>query len=308
MVTGGGGFIGSNLTDRLLELKNDVIVYDNFDDYYVGKRENLKKAMNDLHFKLIEADILDYETLSNSMKEIDVVFHLAAQAGVRFSHQQPWKTNKINVDGTLNILLASQKNDVKKIVIASSSSVYGVPHYLPCDENHPTQPISIYGASKLVSETYCDTFFRVFKLPISILRYHTVYGPRQRPDMAIFKFTQLLMQDKPPKIFGDGNQSRDFTFVSDVVDGTILAAEKEESVGEKFNIGGGERITVNSVVELIKKFTGKTDINPIYSSSQLGDVPDTYANIEKAKEYLGYKPKRSFREGLKIFVDWYLSH
>ena len=305
MVTGGAGFIGSHLVDKLLKLGNEVVVYDNFDDYYAGKRENLKKAMESPRFKLIKADILDYKTLSASMSDVDIVFHLAAQPGVRFSAKNPWKTNRVNVDGTLNVLLASQKNNVKKVVVASSSSVYGVPKYLPCDENHPTSPISVYGTSKLASEAYCNTFFRAFRLPATVLRYHTVYGPRQRPDMAIYKFADALFHGKSPIIFGNGNQTRDFTYVSDAVEGTILAAESEDSVGETFNIGSGSQISVNHVVELMKKLMNRVSINQVYAAPQVGDVPETHADIQKARRMLGYSPKWSFDEGLKIFIEEY---
>ena len=305
MVTGGAGFIGSHLTDRLLELENEVVVYDNFDDYYRGKRENLKKAMKSTRLRLIEADILDYKTLSASMRGVDIVFHLAAQPGVRFSAKNPWKTNKVNVEGTLTVLLSAKENDVKKVVFVSSSSVYGVSRYLPWDEEHSTSPISVYGASKLAAEKYCQTFYRSHGLPIVILRYHTVYGPRQRPDMAVRLFAEALGQGRPPVIYGDGKQTRDFTYVSDVVDGTILAAESEKSVGEIFNLGGGNRVTVERVFEIMKKVMGKDDVVPIYEESKLGDVPDTYASIEKAKSILWYEPRTSIEDGLKSFIAWF---
>ena len=305
MVTGGAGFIGSHLTDRLLELENEVVVYDNFDEYYAGKRENLKKAMKTTRLKLIEGDILDHKKLFASMSAVDIVFHLAAQPGVRFSAKNPWKTNKVNVEGTLNVLLSAKENDVEKVVFSSSSSVYGVSQYLPWDEEHPTSPISVYGASKLAAENYCQTFYRSHKLPIIILRYHTVYGPRQRPDMAIRLFAEALSQGRSPVIYGDGKQTRDFTYVLDAVDGTILATEFEKSAGEIFNLGSGNRATVERVVEIMKKAMDKVEVEPIYERSRLGDVPDTYASIQKAKSMLGYEPKTSIGDGLKSFVAWF---
>lgn len=305
LVTGGAGFIGSHLVESLLERGNYVIALDCFDDYYNGKDKNIQNCLANPSFKLVKGDILDYDTLLAAMNDVDVVFHLAAQPGVRFSLQNPWKTTRINVYGTLNVLLAAKKSQVEKVVFASSSSVYGVPQYLPCDEKHPTKPISPYGASKLAAEIYCHAFLRIFSLPITILRYHTVYGPRQRPDMAIYKFTDSLIHGLAPLIYGDGNQTRDFTFVLDAVEGTILAAESEDSVGETFNIGTGSQVSVNHVVELMKKLMNRVDINQVYAAPQVGDVPETHADIQKARRILGYSPKWSFDEGLKIFIERY---
>lgn len=305
LVTGGAGFIGSHLTERLLEQKNTVAVYDNFDDYYNGKMDNLRFAAKNPRFRLVKADILDYEKLSSAIASSDLVFHLAAQPGVRFSALNPWKTNKVNVDGTLNVLLASKTANVRKVVVASSSSVYGIPQYLPCDEKHPTLPISVYGTSKLASEDYCNTFFRAFKLPVTLLRYHTVYGPRQRPDMAIRKFAGMLYRGEVPTIFGDGNQTRDFTYVADAVEGTILAAESEDSLGETFNIGSGAQVSVNHMIKLVMQLTDRSDGKLVYTSQQVGDVPETHADIQKARTYLGYSPRWSLAQGLKAFFEWY---
>lgn len=305
MVTGGAGFIGSYLTDTLLEKGNEVIVYDNFDDYYAGKKKNLKNATRSRRFKLIEADILDYKRLAASMGDIDIVFHLAAQPGVRFSANNPWKTNKVNVEGTLNVMLSAKENDVCKVVFASSSSVYGDAKYLPWDEKHSTSPISVYGVSKLAAEKYCQTFHQSYQLPIVMLRYHTVYGPRQRPDMAVRIFTEALSRDRSPIIYGNGKQTRDFTYISDVIEGTIHAAECEESVGEIFNIGSGTRVTVEKVIEIIKKALDKHNVSQVYQEPKSGDVQDTYASIEKAKRILGYEPKISIQKGLENFVSWF---
>jgi len=301
MVTGGAGFIGSHLVDRLIEMGNHVIVYDNFDEYYAGKNGNIQHHLGDPKFHLVKADILDYDTLSKAMNKVDIVFHLAAQAGVRYSLENPIKTNTVNTTGTLNVLRAAKQNRSKKIVFASSSSVYGVPQYMPVDEKHPTNPESIYGASKLAAEKYC----RILGLPTIILRFHTVYGPRQRPDMAIHKWIQRLYQNKPPVIYGDGKQTRDFTYIDDIIDGTLKSAETEGIEKAIFNLGSGSNMSVNTVVELLLKLTDKTDIKPIYTQPKLGDVPHTHADTSKARNLLGYNPKVPFESGIQQFIKWY---
>ena len=304
MVTGGAGFIGSHLVDRLIGMGNDVIVYDNFDEYYVGKEENIRDHLGNPNFTLIKADILDYNTLRKAMNKIDMVFHLAAQAGVRYSLENPLKTNTVNTKGTLHVLNAARENGVKKVVFASSSSVYGAPQYMPVDEKHPTNPISVYGASKLAAEKYCQIYSDLLDLPTMILRYHTVYGPRQRPDMAIHKWTRRLFENKPPVIYGDGKQTRDFTYIDDVIDGTLKAVEIDDPEEEIFNIGSGPRVSVNGVLKLLLKLTNKEDIEPIYEGPKLGDVHDTYADISKARRILGYNPKVTLDKGITQFIKW----
>ena len=304
LVTGGAGFIGSHIVDKLLELRNNVVVYDNFDPYYMNKHKNIRQHGNNPKLGVVKGDILDYEQLESCMGGFDIVIHEAAQPGVRFSAENPYKTNTVNVSGTLNVLRAAKRKNVSKVIFASSSSVYGVPKHLPVDEEHPKNPISIYGLSKLMAEEYCAYYGRRENLNVVTLRYFTVYGPRQRPDMAIHKFTKLLRSGGSPVIYGDGNQTRDFTYVKDAVDATILAAEKEGVEGEAFNIGSHTRRTVNEVVELIKELIGKREMKPVYEGAKPEDVPHTYADISKAEKLLGYRPRTAFEDGLKEFVKW----
>lgn len=305
MVTGGAGFIGSHLVDRLIEMKNHVIVYDNFDEYYAGKEDNIRNHFGNSHFTLTRADILDYTTLSKAMNEVDLVFHLAAQAGVRYSMENPTKTNTVNTTGTLNVLTAARENKVGKVIFASSSSVYGSPQYLPVDENHPKNPLSIYGASKLTAETYCQIYNDSKGPPTVILRYHTVYGPRQRPDMAIHIWTQRLFSKKPPVIYGDGTQTRDFTYIDDIIDGTIKAAEIENSKEQIFNLGSGSRVQLIHVLNLLLGLTEKEGIHMVYEEAKHGDVQDTYADISKARQFLGFSPSATLEQGLNMFLQWF---
>jgi UDP-glucose 4-epimerase len=304
MVTGGAGFIGSHLVDKLIQMGNQVNVYDNFDEYYEGKEYNIQNHLGNSNFNLIKADILDYDTLCKSMNNVDIVFHFAAQAGVRYSFEHPIKTNTINTTGTLNVLNAAKTNQLKKIIFASSSSVYGVPQYLPIDEKHPTNPISIYGVSKLAAERYC----RILELPTVMLRFHTVYGPRLRPDLAIHNWIHRLFQNKPPVIYGDGKQTRDFTYIDDLIDGILKSAETEGIEGEVFNLGSGSNVSINNVVELLLKLTHKVDLKPIHTEPKLGDVPDTHANVSKARNILGYDPKMNFESGIRHLITWYKSY
>jgi len=304
LVTGGAGFIGSHLVDILLKRGNRVIVYDNFDPFYAGKKQNIEHHFGDSNFTLLDADILDYTALSSAMRNVDVVFHEAAQPGIRYSIQNPKEVDEVNVTGTLNVLKAALKNQVKKVICASSSSVYGYPKYLPFDEKHPTNPNSPYAESKLGSERTCLGFQEAYGLDVVALRYFSVYGPRQRPDQVIRIFVSNALDGRPITIYGDGKQTRDFTYIDDVVRGTIRTAE--EKIDETLiNIGSGKRITINKLFKTIIKLLGKEEMKPTYRKNYAGDFPHTLADITLARRILQYRPTVELERGICNFIDWH---
>jgi UDP-glucose 4-epimerase len=306
LVTGGAGFIGSHLTEKLLEMGASVTVYDKFDQFYEGKEANLSEASKQPGFRLVRGNILDLERLDSSMAGADVVFHLAGQAGIGFSIEHPREVNEVNVNGTLNVLSLARKHGVKRVVNASSSSIFGDTEYLPIDEKHPTNPTSPYGVSKLAAEQYARAFSRVYGTYVVSLRYFSVYGPRGRPDQVIHKFTKSLAEDMAPIIQGDGSHTRDFTYVTDIVSATILAAESEGLGGEVFNIGFGSRTSISDLAEkLILLMDPDGKMSPKYVAEGKGEFPHTQANNEKARELLHWKPRVGLDEGLRLFVDWY---
>lgn len=306
LVTGGAGFIGSTLADRLLEQNHKVIIVDNFDPYYDRsiKEKNIQHNLKNKNYVFIEGDVRDTNLLKEVIEKnkIKKIFHLAARAGVRFSVKDPYSYHDLNVNGAISLLKASLSAKVERIVFASSSSVYGIEKKIPIDEDHPTQPISPYGASKLACEAFCNSFMNVFNMPIVILRYFTVYGPRQRPDMAIHKFFKLISNGEAITIYGDGSQTRDFTFVSDAVNGTVQSMESDAA--GVFNIASGKRIKLNELIDIIGSTIGK-DVKKKYIEKQKGDVPDTYADIGKAKKVFGYKPNIKIKDGIKKFNEWF---
>lgn len=304
LVTGASGFIGSTLVEKLIKKYDYVIGLDNFNSFYSGKEDNLKNFKNNQNFEFIQGDILDLDLLKKIMKGVDIVFHLAAQPGVRFSLENPIITNKINCDGTINVLESAKFCNVKRVINASSSSVYGNAEYFPSDENHKLNPISIYGVSKLAAEKYCSLYSKLHNLYVVSLRYHSVYGPKGRPDMAVFKWIDALFNDKPITIYGDGNQTRDMTFVDDIVNGTINSAEIENINGEIFNLASGKSVTMNHVLNKLIELTQK-NTTVVYEDFRIDDAKDTHGNIEKAKQYLNYNPETDIDVGLKITVDWY---
>ncbi len=300
LVTGCAGFIGSNLTDRLLDLGFEVIGIDCFTDYYLRsiKEANLSNALANSNFKFIEDDILQMD----KFPEVDYVFHLAAQAGVRASWGKSFEIyTKNNIEVTQKLLEFYKDINIKKFVYSSSSSVYGDAK-LPMREDSLLKPVSPYGASKLAAEHLCYLYWKNYNAPTVSLRYFTVYGPRQRPDMAIHKFIKAILSKEQITIFGDGTQTRDFTFVLDVVNANILAAESKV-VGEIFNVGGGNRITVNDLIREIEKSTGKqAKIN--YMEKQKGDVENTWADTEKVQQILGWQAKTMISKGLESYIGW----
>jgi len=299
-VTGCAGFIGSHLVDRLLNEGYEVIGIDCFTDYYPRetKEKNVENALKNRNFTLIEEDILSLE----EFPEVDYVFHEAAQAGVRKSWGKDFEIyTRNNVLATQKLLEFYKDKRINKFVFASSSSVYGDAE-LPMKEDSLLKPVSPYGVTKLAGEKLCYLYYKNYGVPIVSLRYFTVYGPRQRPDMAIHKFVKAILNDEEIIIFGDGEQTRDFTYVDDIIEATILAA-KSDIEGEVFNIGGGSRISVNELIRTIEEVIGKnTRIK--YIENQRGDVRDTLADITKANKVLGYFPKVDLRKGLSEYVRW----
>jgi len=306
LITGGAGFIGSHLAEKLSK-KNEVIVLDNLDPYYDVriKKENIK-IVESKGAKFVIGDVTNYDFIERTIKEnnIEIIFHEAARPGVRYSIKDPFLPNKVNVIGTLNILKASLDSDVKKVINASSSSVYGKVDYLPFDEKHPTQPISPYGVSKLATEHYCRVFYEVYGLKTISLRYFTVYGPRMRPDLAIPIFAKSILDNISPIIFGDGEQTRDFTYIDDIVDANLKLLKTNRADGEILNIGSGRRVTINYMIDTLKNLLN-SDIKLKYVDPIKGDARDTLANIDKAKKLIGYTPKTSLEEGLRKFLEWY---
>lgn len=302
IVTGCAGFIGSHLVEELIQRNWNVTGIDNFHPYYPRslKEDNIKKIKNNKKFHFIEGSILSKDDLQLLPLGIDCVFHFAAIAGVRNSIEHPQEYFDINVNGTSNLL--NYYRGVGKFVFASSSSVYGNlrEDEFPVSESHELNPIAPYGESKKQAERLCMNFSREHGLKTSILRFYTVYGPRQRPDEAITKFIRLVQSNREIEIYGDGKKERDFTFVSDIVNGTILAAERGNGI---YNLGTGKPITVNQMIETIEK-TMKQKIAKRQVPSPQGDVQKTHADITKAKRELGYQPKVSFEKGIEECVKW----
>ncbi|VAX25490.1 dTDP-glucose 4,6-dehydratase [hydrothermal vent metagenome] len=307
LVTGGAGFIGSHLVDSLLSEGNNVITIDNFDEFY-GKEIKLKNVSSALTFdtfQLIEGDIRNKDLMDDlfSNNHIDVVIHLAAKAGVRPSIENTVEYYDVNINGTLNILEAMKKFDVKNLIFASSSSVYGNNEKVPFSENDIVDyPISPYAATKKSGELLCHTYHHLYDFKINCLRFFTVYGPRQRPDLAIHKFSKMILNNETIPMFGDGTTKRDYTYIDDIIQG-IKHAVKNLNGYEVFNLGESRTIMLKELIALIEKEVGKK-ANIEKLPLQPGDVEQTYADISKAKEMLGYDPQYEIEEGIKNFIEW----
>ena len=343
LITGGAGFIGGHLAESFAGDGHDVVVLDNLEEYYdLGiKRRNIECGRQAAEsgnrstvvtdggsesdgdgqlleydetevsdsdaggsYEFVEGDVRNGDLVDRLVADTDVVYHQAAQAGVRTSVDNPRKPNDINVDGTLNVLDAARDADVDRVVLASSSSVYGKPEYLPYDEDHPTTPVSPYGVSKLAAEQYARVYNEVYDLPTVSLRYFTVYGPRMRPNMAISNFVSRCTNGKPPVIYGDGEQTRDFTHIDDVVGVNRQLLTDDSADGEILNIGSTDNIDIQTLAEVIRD-----EIDPSleleYDERRTGDAEHTHADISKAAELLGYEPSTTIREGVHEFIEWY---
>jgi UDP-glucuronate 4-epimerase len=309
LVTGGAGFIGSHVCERLLRDGHQVWAFDDLNAFYdpAHKRRNLREVQALAKpFEFVHGDITDRAALDELFGSVqfDQVIHLAARAGVRPSLADPALYQRVNVEGTVNVLEAARTRGVKKITIASSSSVYGLNSKSPFSESDPIfSPVSPYAASKLACEALGHAWHHLYKMDVAMLRFFTVYGPRQRPDLVIYKFAQLITAGKPIPVFGDGNTARDYTFVTDTLDGIIACTQKEFGF-EVFNLGESQTVKLSELIALMEKALGKRaiiDRQPM----QPGDVPLTYADISKAQARLGYQPKIKAAEGIPLFVAWY---
>lgn len=310
LITGGGGFIGSNLIDSLLKKNPDLNItcLDNFDPFYDPdiKRRNIKSHLKNPNFKLVEEDIRNLDALKSKLdKNYDVIIHLAAKVGVRPSVLDPVVYTEVNIDGTQNILELTRLINCKKFIFASSSSIYGVNPNVPWSEKDSlVLPESPYASSKISGELLGHVYSNLFGIQFLGLRFFTVYGPRQRPDLAIHKFTKLILQGEPIDVYGDGSTKRDYTYVDDIVSGIISALDYTSSQYEIINLGNNQPVELSSLISQLEKILGKKAvINKL--PNQPGDVPLTFADITKAQQLLNYQPKTSISEGISRFIEWF---
>jgi UDP-glucose 4-epimerase len=311
LITGGAGFIGGHIAEGLAADGHHLTVIDNFEPYYdLGIKEHNVEVAREAaaksggSYELLRDSITDADLLETLVADVDVVYHQAAQAGVRKSVEEPATVNSYNVDGTINVLEAARTHDVERVVVASSSSVYGKPEYLPYDEAHPTTPVSPYGVSKLATEQYARVYSEIYGLPTVSLRYFTVYGPRMRPNMAFTNFVSRCLHGEPPVIYGDGTQTRDFTDKDDVVRVNEQLLADDSADGEIVNVGSTDTIDIQTLAEIIRDEIDP-DLDIEYDEAREGDAEHTHADISKANELLGYEPTVDIREGTRKFIAWY---
>ena len=304
LVTGGAGFIGSHIASALAAVGARVRI---IDDLSTGYRENLDEIGGDIDF--VHASVADAESLKKAIEDVELVFHEAAIPSVPRSVENPRQTHIASVDSTFSLLLAARENRVRRVVYAASSSAYGDQPTLPKVENMLPEPLSPYAVAKLVGEQYCQVFTRVYGLETLSLRYFNVFGPRQDPSSqysgVISRFISALMSGERPVIYGDGEQSRDFTYIDNVVEANLKAAETTKGVGQVMNVANGERITLNQLLSDLKDLTGKHDISAEYLDARAGDVKHSLADITRAREFLNFEPKVDLRTGLKLTMDWW---
>lgn len=302
LVTGGAGFIGSHLVDRLMDEGYEVVVLDNF---FSGRIENLKRYLNNGKCYPNKGDIRSSDDVKGVIRNVDAVFHLAAIVSVPLSIENPLLVNDVNVRGTLNLLEASLKADVKRFIYTSSCAVYGEVDCLPIDERCSTDPISPYAVSKLAAECYCKVFFENYGLDTLCLRYFNVYGSRQVGDSysgVITQFIDRLKQRKPPIIYRDEEQTRDFVYINDVVEADMLALKCRHCSGEVINVGTGKPTTINELANQLIEFFGQARVKPVYKAAREGDIRNSHADIGKAERILGYKPKITIKEGIRLLL------
>jgi UDP-glucose 4-epimerase len=304
LVTGGAGFIGSNLVRRLVELGDDVRVLDNFS---TGNRANLAELAGEV--EIVEGELRSYERVHNAVRGVELVFHQGALPSVPRSVHDPLTTSAVNVEGTLNVLLAARDEEVRRVVFASSSSVYGNAGELPRRENQHTDPISPYGVSKLAAERYCVAFSRVYRLETVALRYFNVFGPNQDPTSqyaaVVPRFIAAVHEGRPVPIHGDGTQSRDFTYVANIVDANVLAAEADGVNGAVLNVATGRGLSVNELADAIGETLG-LPVEKEYLPQRAGDVRDSWADVEDARRLLGYEPTVTLEEGLQLAAEHFV--